>query len=345
MGVTPNVRVAAKGGTARLHAALSAGIGTDQWTLVDWHGTAVSGVGEPRFTLKLQDRSALGALLSTAPERGFGRAYANGRIQIDPLRRFLEVAQGADHRRLALSMPRVVLTALAAGVRPAAPPPTSAEARLSGRRHSAARDAAAIRHHYDLPVEFYQLWLDRTMTYSCAYFETGANDLDSAQAAKLDLVCRKLRLKAGEHLLDIGSGWGSLALHAAAHFGVHATGITISPTQFEYSAMRARQLGLDHVVDFQLRDYRRVDDDAYDAIASIGMVEHVGRARMPTFAAVVHRALKPGGRALIHGHGSSRGTVNPRILPRRLCVPGRRAAGHRLHSADARARRTGGEGC
>lgn len=301
MGITPNVTVAAQGATARLHAALSAAVGTDQWTLVDWQGAAVSGAGAPRFTLILKDRSALGALLSPAPERGFGRAYANGDIEIDPLRPFLEVAQRADRRRLALSLPRVVLTALAAGVRPATASPTTAEARLSGRRHSAERDAAAIRHHYDLPVEFYQLWLDTTMTYSCAYFETAETDLDSAQAAKLDLVCRKLRLRAGERLLDIGSGWGSLALHAACRYGVRATGITISPTQAEYSAKRARELGIDNLVDFQLRDYRRVEEGAYDAIASIGMVEHVGRANMPRFATLVHRALKPGGRALIHG--------------------------------------------
>ena len=202
--------------------------------------------------------------------------------------------------RVARLLPRLLTAALALGARPN-PRGTQVEARLRGRLHSRTRDSEAIRHHYDQPPEFYGLFLGRTMTYSCAYFETVDTDLDAAQEAKLDLVCRKLRLRPGERLLDIGCGWGSLVFHAAEHHGARAVGITASPRQAEWGQQRAQELGLDSRAEVRLADYRDTFADTFDAVASVGMVEHVGRKGMPGYCQAVHQLLRPGGRALIHG--------------------------------------------
>jgi cyclopropane-fatty-acyl-phospholipid synthase len=150
--------------------------------------------------------------------------------------------------------------------------------------------------------DFYALWLDRGMTYSCAYFEDPAGDLDTAQEAKLDLVCRKLRLRPGERLLDIGCGWGSLVLHTATHYGVDALGITLSEPQASLARARIAGAGLDDRCRVEVRDYRELARGAtFDKVASIGMVEHVGRSRLGTYFAVAHRLLAPGGLFLNHG--------------------------------------------
>jgi cyclopropane-fatty-acyl-phospholipid synthase len=169
--------------------------------------------------------------------------------------------------------------------------------RIRGKRHSPERDRRAVTFHYDVSNDFYQLWLDRRMVYSCAYFKSHNDFLDIAQEQKLDYICRKLRLRAGQRLLDIGCGWGALVIHAAKHFGVEAEGITLSEPQAKWARSRIAETGLGSEAKIELRDYREIaaTGEFYDAIVSIGMAEHVGRERLPDYFAVAHRVLKPGG--------------------------------------------------
>jgi len=164
------------------------------------------------------------------------------------------------------------------------------------------RDAAAIQFHYDVGNDFYKLWLDRRMVYSCAYFKTQDETLENAQVAKLDLICRKLRLKPGERLLDIGCGWGGLIMHAAEHYGVDATGITLSENQAAFARERIAKAGLSDRCRVEIRDYRTLaESDGYDKISSVGMVEHVGLTHLSVYFASAFRALKPGGLFMNHG--------------------------------------------
>ncbi|HEU4632088.1 MAG TPA: cyclopropane-fatty-acyl-phospholipid synthase family protein [Gemmatimonadaceae bacterium] len=171
-----------------------------------------------------------------------------------------------------------------------------------GRQHEPARDRAAVRYHYDVGNDFYALWLDRRMVYSCAYFPTPTTSLDEAQLAKLDLVCRKLRLRPGERFLDVGCGWGALVLHAAQRYGVTALGITLSEAQAALARERIAAAGLADRCRVEIRDYRDLPAGvAFDKIASVGMVEHVGVDHLPTYFGALYRALAPGGLLLNHG--------------------------------------------
>jgi cyclopropane-fatty-acyl-phospholipid synthase len=170
------------------------------------------------------------------------------------------------------------------------------------RGHSKDENRDAIHFHYDVSNEFYRLWLDRAMVYSCAYFEEADTDLDDAQRAKLEHICRKLLLKPGERLLDIGCGWGALVIHAARHHGVRAHGITLSGRQLEVARRRIAEAGLEERVTVELRDYRELEGrEMYDKISSVGMFEHVGLKNLPIYFATVHRMLKPDGLFLNHG--------------------------------------------
>jgi cyclopropane-fatty-acyl-phospholipid synthase len=190
------------------------------------------------------------------------------------------------------------------------PEPPAAEVRLRGRLHSLRRDQQAIQHHYDVSNRFYRLVLGPTMVYSCAYFASEDESIDTAQQRKLDVVCRKLNLQQDERLLDVGCGWGSLVIHAATHYGVRAVGVTISPSQAELARARVREAGLSDRVEIRLADYRDTSDGPYDKIASVGMVEHVGTAQLPAYFAHLRELLKPGGLLLNHG------IVRPREQPR-----------------------------
>jgi cyclopropane-fatty-acyl-phospholipid synthase len=183
------------------------------------------------------------------------------------------------------------------------PTPPAAELAPRGGRHTRERDARAVRHHYDVSNDFFALFLDRSMTYSCGVFSRGADTLEAAQEAKLELVCAKLGLREGERVLDVGCGWGSFALHAAARHGVRVTGITLSPAQADLARARVAEAGLAERVEIRLADYRELADtvEPFDAIASIGMVEHVGEARIDVYARQLARLLQPGGRLLNHG--------------------------------------------
>ena len=168
--------------------------------------------------------------------------------------------------------------------------------------HTKHSDRAAISFHYDVSNEFYKLWLDEQMVYSCAYFETPSDTLEQAQRNKLDHICRKLRLQPGERFLDIGCGWGAMVCWAAQHYGVKAHGITLSQKQFDYATERIARLGLQDRVTVEIRDYRDLQGEAvYDKISSIGMFEHVGLANLPVYNATVLRVLRPGGLFLNHG--------------------------------------------
>ncbi len=185
---------------------------------------------------------------------------------------------------------------------PSLEPEGCQRASLGGALHSKTRDRRAVSYHYDASNEFYALWLDRRMVYSCAYFEQAQESLEIAQARKLDYVCRKLRLKPGDRLLDIGCGWGGLIQHAAEHYGVQAIGITLSTRQAEWANQRIRERQLVGVCRVEVRDYRDLPSDGrYDKIVSIGMVEHVGTTRLPSYFGAVWEALCPGGVFLNHG--------------------------------------------
>ncbi len=174
--------------------------------------------------------------------------------------------------------------------------------RLKQFLHQRRSNRSNIAHHYDVSNSFYRIWLDERMVYSCAYFETEDATLDEAQAAKLDLICRKLRLAPGERMLDIGCGWGGLVFHAAERYGVHAHGITLSQNQFEHVSRGIAERGLEGRVSVELRDYLDLpDEERYDKVSSVGMFEHVGVARFGKYFGKIHRVLKPGGMVLNHG--------------------------------------------
>jgi cyclopropane-fatty-acyl-phospholipid synthase len=170
-----------------------------------------------------------------------------------------------------------------------------------GKRHSIARDKRSVRHHYDLPSEFFALFLDDSMTYSCGIFSRGATTLEEAQETKLELVCTKLGIQPGERVLDVGCGWGSFAVHAAVHHGAHVTGITLSPPQAERARRRAEEAGVADRVDIRVQDWRELLGERFDAIASIGMVEHVGNVQIDAYAQRLRDLLEPEGRVLNHG--------------------------------------------
>ena len=183
----------------------------------------------------------------------------------------------------------------------------------SGRRHSKERDARAVRHHYDVSNDFFALFLDESMTYSCAVWDRGATTLEEAQHAKRELVCTKLAIQPRERVLDIGCGWGSFAIHAARHHGARVTGITLSEPQARLAQARAKEAGVADRVDIKVMDYRDAPtSERYDAVASIGMVEHVGEEMIDVYAEQIARLLKPGGRLLNHGIARMRHSDGPR---------------------------------
>jgi cyclopropane-fatty-acyl-phospholipid synthase len=285
-------------GTA-LGPAITGLLGRDLPVRIDcYDGTSV---GDPDASTRLVIRSprALQYLLTAPGELGFARAYVAGEIDLDgDIFEALSLRDRMPNVRLRpaswLAIARLV--GRNAFHRPPVPPE---EVRLHGRRHSRARDAAAISHHYDVSNDFYALVLGPSMTYSCGVWPSTDATLEEAQAAKYDLVCRKLGLRPGMRLLDVGCGWGGMVMHAARHYGVRALGITLSRNQAQCAAQAAKNARLDDV-EIRVQDYRDVDG-RFDAISSIGMFEHVGLSRLGEYFTHLHELLAPSGRLLNHG--------------------------------------------
>jgi cyclopropane-fatty-acyl-phospholipid synthase len=239
---------------------------------------------EPRVVMAIRDPNLLPVLAH--PTLGaLGEAFVHGRIDID-----------GDIMAVIASAERLV----AAG----GAPPTD-RISTSETRHTPQQDFDDIKHHYNVGNDFYRLWLDQRMVYSCAYFRTGEETIDAAQEAKLDHICRKLRLQQGERFLDIGCGWGGLILYAAQHYGVRAVGITLSENQLRIAKERIKDARLEGNVEAILLDYRdapeRFGEGAFDKISSIGMFEHVGLKNFPVYFGIVRRLLRDRGLFMNHG--------------------------------------------
>ncbi len=274
-----------------------------------WDGSVAGPTDAP--TVRITTPKALTRLTYHPGELGLAQAYVTGEIDVegDLLDGFRRVWALNRERRLSSRLDaRTIVAGLRAlkdlGVLGAPPAPPATQANLRGRLHTARRDRDAIAHHYDLSNEFYDFILDRHKAYSCAYFTSDdpSYTLEDAQRDKLDLVCRKLGLdKAtpGHRHLDIGCGWGSLSLHAAAAYGVEVVGVTISQEQKASIDERIEREGLRGRVDVRLQDYREVADGPFDTVSSIEMGEHVGKRNYPVFLGQVERLLTPGGRMLI----------------------------------------------
>jgi cyclopropane-fatty-acyl-phospholipid synthase len=302
----------------RVADALAIVLATDQIPvrLRAWDGSEAGPQGAPRVVVR--SRRALRRLAWAPSELGLGRAYVAGEIDIegDVFDTFAALGSAgslaesdAGARPTARRWATLLRHAVALGaVGPSpVPPPEEFRATRRGRRHDVARDAEAVSHHYDVGNEFYALVLGPTMVYSCAVWDEPPADLDAAQVAKLDLVCRKLDLSPGMRLLDVGCGWGSLALHAAERYGADVVGITLSAQQAHLARQRVAEAGLAGRVVIRVQDYRAVDDGPFDAISSVGMAEHVGRVAMPEYVARLFALLRPGGRLLNHAIAWSAG--------------------------------------
>jgi cyclopropane-fatty-acyl-phospholipid synthase len=302
-----------------LRRELARALGERPFTLRFWDGSELAPTtsGGPIFTVR--SPTAVAHLLRAPGQLGLGRAYAAGELEahdLDGVIGLLDTfkAPAIDAKtRLRLALAAVQACGLAL------PPQIPAsELRPRGRRHSRERDARAVRHHYDVSNDFFALFLDDSMTYSCALFsreldslegswgthppsERHPPTLEQAQAAKRELICRKLALKEGERVLDVGCGWGSFVIHAAANYAVQAVGITLSRAQAELARRRVAEAGLEDRVEIRIADYRDLGGERYGAIASIGMVEHVGSSQIDVYAAQLAGLLEPGGRLLNHG--------------------------------------------
>ena len=266
-----------------------------------WDGGVVQATSSGAPTFFVRRPSALSHFLRAPGTLGLGRAYVDGSLDVDDLDGAFIVVDDweppplsvKDRARLGLG---IVAAALPGGL----PRRPSLELILRGERHSLQRDAAAVRYHYDVGNDFFALFLDESMTYSCAIYSRGAQTLQEAQRTKLELVASKLDLKPGMALLDVGCGWGSFAIHAAKHYGVTVTGVTLSPSQAELARERVAAAGSSEQVEIRVADYRELPQTSYDAIVSIGMSEHVGASQIDRYAQSLFALLRPGGVLLNH---------------------------------------------
>jgi cyclopropane-fatty-acyl-phospholipid synthase len=305
-----------------LGPGLTALLGPPAVQIEFWDGSTI-GPSEGPGLLRINSLEALRRIIWSPDELGLARAFVAGDIDaIGPVPEILRALQANEKRSpkmIAAAAPSLVAGTRRLGGVGSAPPARPPEEMVPrGRRHSIRRDKKAISHHYDVGNDFYELLLGPAMTYSCARFTEATESLESAQAAKHELICRKLGLHEAEQragfersrprLLDVGCGWGSMAIHAATHHDVDVVGITISDEQAAYARRRVSEAGLDDRVEIRIQDYREVDDGPFDAISSIGMSEHVGSEQIETYFAQLHDLLRPGGRLLNHAISSVGGS-------------------------------------
>lgn len=293
----------ASGADRWLLSRLLRAAGNPPISIVLWDGQEVSISSSPPVSrLIIRDRNAL-LRLALRPDLYLGELYSTGRLEVpDDLVGFLETVSrtAPDYQHQSL------WAKLVAGL-------------YLLRRNTVSRAQDNIYHHYDIGNDFYQLWLDKQLVYTCAYFPSPAATLEEAQIAKLDHVCRKVRLQPGEQVVEAGCGWGALALHMARHYGVEVKAYNISREQVAYARERARQEGLDQRVEFIEGDYRHIDGQ-FDAFVSVGMLEHVGVKHYRDLGEVMNRCLRPHGRGLIHSIGRNRPApmnawIEKRIFP------------------------------
>ncbi len=282
-----------------------------------WDGTMWQSkpneVEPARFMLALQHPGALRTMFLPPNALNLGEAYIYNDFDIegDIVAAFLLGDQILDEQWGKMARLRFGKRLLGLP-RTRQPRPSDIAAKLHGARHSKERDRQAVAYHYDRSNAFYALWLDQRMVYSCAYFVTPEDNLDIAQERKLEYLCRKLRLRAGESLLDIGCGWGGLLMYAVQHYGVQAYGITLSQLQAEWAQQRIQEAGLTERCQVEVRDYRDIQKtQVFDKIVSVGMFEHVGAALLPTYFQHTWQLLRPGGVFLNHGIASNMHDQDP----------------------------------
>ncbi|GAA5049570.1 cyclopropane-fatty-acyl-phospholipid synthase family protein [Streptomyces similanensis] len=304
-----SVRTPARTGAAHRLAALAEDAlgGPLPVRLRAWDGSESGPADAP--VVVVRSRRALRRLLWQPGELGLAQAYVTGELDIEgDLRTGLRAMWAAARERgphtPGRTLPdraRAVGQAVRLGALGPRPPAPAAQARLRGGLHTKARDRAAISHHYDLSNDFYRLLLDDTLAYSCGYWTAGDLDVTpaDAQRAKLELVCRKLGIVPGARLLDIGCGWGALALYAAEQHKAQVTAVTLAREQAAYVRARVRERGLENRVEVVCQDYRDICGGAFDAVSAIEMGEHVGDAEYPAFAAALHRMVRGCGRVLV----------------------------------------------
>ena len=292
-----------------------------------WDGTElpVSASGKSKFSLVIQHPVALTRMFKPPIELSLGEAFILDDFDIegDIFSAFPLMESIAHHPPSTGNIVSLGLGLLKLPAKSDAPVKGRGRARLTGKLHSRERDLLAVQYHYDVGNEFYSLWLDHNLQYSCGYFPTGKEDLDTAQEHKMEHICRKLRLKRGEHLLDIGCGWGGLPRYAAKTYDVNVLGVTLSRNQKAYADEAITRAALQGRVTVELKDYRDLGDESFDKVVSVGMFEHVGRSHLPEYFARVYRLLKPGGLFLNHGisrrtgsEEASQGFLQKRIFGR-----------------------------
>jgi cyclopropane-fatty-acyl-phospholipid synthase len=279
-----------------------------------WDGSALGG-DDVVGTIDVHSPDAIRRIVWAPGELGLARAFVAGELSIDgDIFEVLTALRDASPRELrrvdARTMAATVRTAVRLGAIGTPLPPPPEESRPAGRIHSPARDARAISHHYDVGNDFYELVLGPSWTYSCARFVTPSTTLEEAQAAKYELICRKLGLdhQPGARLLDVGCGWGSMAIHAARHHDARVVGVALSHEQVDKATERVRQAGVADRVEIRYQDYRDLAGEQFDAISSIGMFEHVGSSRTGTYFTTLRGLLAPTGRLLNHAISSAGGS-------------------------------------
>lgn len=283
------------------------------------------GPADPPAEVVIHSPDALRRIVTATGELGFARAYVAGDIDVEgDIYAALALQYRLPQMRVTPRMMSKMVHELGGWreVRPMPPPPE--EIRLRGLPHTKARDRAAVGRHYNVSNKFYEMVLGPSLTYSCAVFSDPSDSLEQAQANKYELICRKLGLREGMRLLDVGCGWGGMVLHAAQEHGVEAVGISVAHQQVELANKRMFEAGLEGRVEVRREDYRDVSDGPYDAISSIGMYEHVGEGNLSTYFRRLHSLLKPGGRLLNHGIArppSKRARLSQRSFINRYVFP------------------------